>query len=264
MPSVTVARAGELFNLVNSKVCCPANPSVPCIPFVYPDDGCWGRAHEMCRLMIAAGAAPRKIWIQGSLRLSSRNKPDCVVRWGWHVAPTLEVSNGGPAQTYVIDPALFEEPVSQATWVSVQGDPNPTLTPTGPEIFHLFYAPHRLDPSYSLTNGVLSDYRNELRLRSVSSSGPPPYLNCMSRSAGVQWLGTIEANAQRRWFTFGWPANRHVIWTVMPLTPCPGRPQLSWKVAVERADANNCTYWITVKNLTAETVRFEGRFNYLN
>jgi Glutaminase len=135
MPSVTLARARELFNLVNSKVCCPANPSVPCIPFVYPDDGCWGRAHEMCRLMIAASAAPRKIWIQGSLRVSSRNKPDCLVRWGWHVAPTLEVSNGGPAQTYVIDPALFEEPVPQATWVSVQGDPNPTLTPTGPRSF---------------------------------------------------------------------------------------------------------------------------------
>src|SRR5215813_8678555 len=115
MPSVTLARARELFNLVNSKVCCPANPSVPCIPFLYPDDGCWGRAHEMCRLMIAAGAEPRKIWIQGSLRVSSANKPDCVVNSGWPVAPILEVSSGAPAQTYVIDTTLFEEPVLQAT-----------------------------------------------------------------------------------------------------------------------------------------------------
>jgi hypothetical protein len=264
MTPVTLARAYELFNLVNAKVCYPANPAAACIPFLYPDDGCWGRAHEMCRLMIAAGAQPQKIWIQGSLNVASSNQPNCSVTWGWHVAPTLQVSNGGPAQTYVVDPSLFDQPVPQATWVGVQGDPNPALTPTGPEIFHLFYAPQRYDPTYALTNGVLANYRNELRLRAVSPAGPPPYPNCMVQPAGVQWFGTIEPNAQRRWFTFGWPANRHVLWTVMPLTPCPGGPQLSWKVAVERANANSATYWITVTNLTAETVRFEGRFNYLN
>ncbi len=262
MPSITLTRARELFDLVSAKVCCPVDPSVPCIPFLYPDDGCWGRAHEMCRLMAAVGADPRKVWIRGSLRVSSRNKPNCLVTWGWHVAPTVEVASWGSAQTYVIDPALFEGPVPLATWKGVQGDPAATLTHTGADIFHYYYAPHTYDPTYSLTNGVLADYRNELKLR-CASSGPPPYLNCMTRPAGVQWLGTIEANAQRRWFTFGWPAQRHVFWTVMPLTPCPGRPQLSWKVAVERADASHCTYWITVRNLTDQPVRFEGRFDYL-
>lgn len=264
MGTVTLARARELFDLVNAKVCCPGSPAAPCIPFLFPDDGCWGRAHEMCRLIIAAGETPQKIWIQGALRVTSKNKPDCTVMWGWHVAPTLQVSSGGPAQTYVIDPSLFDGPVTQATWVSVQGVTNPTLTPTGPEIFHLFFEPQRFDPTYTHTNQVLSDYRDELRLRSVSASGPPPYPNCMVRAPGVQWIGTIEPNAQRRWFTFGWPANRHVIWTVMPITPCPGGPQLSWKVAVERADGNNCTYWITVRNLTTVMMRFEGRFSFLN
>jgi len=264
MGTVTLARAQQLFDLVNSKVCCPGNPTAPCIPFLYPDDGCWGRAHEMCRLMIAAGETPQKIWIQGSLHLNSKNKPDCTVTWGWHVAPTLQASSGGSAQTYVIDPSLFDEPVPQADWVSAQGEPHPTLTPTGPEIFHLFYPPQRFDPTYTLTNQVLAEYRNDLRLRSVSSSGPPPYPNCMVPAPGVQWLGTIAPNSQGRWFTYGWPANRHVIWTVMPITPCPGGPQLSWKVAVERANSTQCTYWITVTNLTAQTVRFEGRFNFLN
>jgi hypothetical protein len=49
----------------------------------------------------------------------------------------------------------------------------------------------------------------------------------------------------------------------MPRTPRPGAPELDWDVAVERATALRCTYWITVKNLTAATVEFEGRFAVL-
>lgn len=30
----------------------PADDPVPCIPFMYPDNGCWARAHEMCRRMV--------------------------------------------------------------------------------------------------------------------------------------------------------------------------------------------------------------------
>ena len=61
--AITLQRAREMFDLVNAKLCCPGNPAALCITFLYPDDGCWGRAHEMCRLMIAAGEQPRKIWI---------------------------------------------------------------------------------------------------------------------------------------------------------------------------------------------------------
>jgi hypothetical protein len=107
-----------MFDLVAHKVCCPATAAAPCIPFNYPDDGCWGRAHEMCRLMLAAGITPNKVWIFGNLRAASQNNPNCQVLWGWHVAPTLSV--GG--ETYVIDPALFNGPVTQATWAGVQGD----------------------------------------------------------------------------------------------------------------------------------------------
>ena len=80
----------------------------------------------------------------------------------------------------------------------------------------------------------------------------------------MQWLGTIGPNATHRWFTFGWGAQWHVVWTVMPLTPCPGGAQLSWSVAVERASASQCTYWITVRNLTSSPVQFEGRYDVLS
>jgi hypothetical protein len=80
---------------------------------------------------------------------------------------------------------------------------------------------------------------------------------------GVQWTGSLGPNQTQRWFTFNWPATWHVIWTVMP-TSFSGVPQLGWKVQVERASAEFATYWITVTNLTAATVTFEGRYCILS
>jgi hypothetical protein len=50
----------------------------------------------------------------------------------------------------------------------------------------------------------------------------------------------------------------------MPTTVRLGAPEVEWSVAVERADASRCTYWITVKNLTSVPVTFEGRYAVLN
>src|SRR5437867_3392920 len=137
MPAaISFQRARELFELVNARVCCPADAPAPCIPFDFPDDGCWGRAHEMCRLIQAAGADPEKVWIYGRLRVATANNPACEVRWGWHVAPTLQVDVSGAIETYVIDPSLFLEPVPQATWAGVQGDPGAVLVPTDASVFY--------------------------------------------------------------------------------------------------------------------------------
>lgn len=273
MPSVTPDRAQELFRLVNSRLCCPASASAPCIPFLYPDDGCWGRAHEMCRLMIAAGASPAKVWIYGNLLVHSHNKPGplgacqgCQVCWGWHVAPTLEVDTGGGVETWVVDPSLFTEAVPQATWAGVQGDPSAVLEASSADIFTRSKggAVTSTDPTYSGTNSVLTNYRNRLKLRSAGPEGPPPYFQCMTRPPGVQWFGSLGPNQSGTWFTWGWGANWHVAWTVMPLTECPGAPQLTWRVEVERASAGECTYWITVSNLSSDPVKFEGRYDVLS
>jgi hypothetical protein len=265
-PTVTLQRARQLYNLVNARICCPASASAPCIPFLYPDDGCWGRAHEMCRLMIADGAQPEKVWIYGSLSVPSRNKPSCTVYWGWHVAPTLQVSAGAGSQTYVVDPSLFPEPVPQATWVGAQGDPLASVEPSDASAFYRTQGGGyvKTDPAYTDTATVLTNYRNLLKLRSASADGPPPYTACFAKPPGVQWLGMIPGGVTWRWFTWGWNPARHVVWTLMPLTPCPGGPQLSWRVQVERASATQCTYWITVRNLTADPVKFEGRYDILS
>lgn len=173
---VTPARAKALFDLCSAQTCNPLTVPAPCIPFLYPDDGCWARAHEMCRLMIAQGAYPKKIWISGNLHTPTRNNPACSVYWGWHVAPTLCVRTRFFRHIEeVIDPSLFTGPVAQATWKGVQGDPNATLTPTAASIY---MRPSQTDPTYSETNYYLSFYRLQLKNRSLSAAGPPPYANC--------------------------------------------------------------------------------------
>ena len=166
---VTPQQAQHLFALVASQ---------SYIPFKYPDDGCWGRAHEMCRLIIASAVQPRKVWIYGNLMVSTRNHPRCGVRWGWHVAPTLLVNTGSSSEINVIDPALFPGPVPQATWASVQHDPNASLYDTGASVFYRSSSGQvTYDPSYSQTQQVLARYRRELALR-TAQYGPPPYSNC--------------------------------------------------------------------------------------
>lgn len=79
-------------------------------------------------------------------------------------------------------------------------------------------------------------------------------------TTGVQFTGNLGPNASQSWFTHSWAAGSHVIWYVVPTSPRSGAPQLEWTVSVERPNATQCTYWITVKNLTAAAVTFEARY----
>ena len=79
-------------------------------------------------------------------------------------------------------------------------------------------------------------------------------------TTGVQFRGTLSPNQTQRWFTFNWPATGHVLWEVLPDTARPGAAEVGWSLAIERADANHVTYWITVNNLTNQSVQFEARY----
>lgn len=83
-------------------------------------------------------------------------------------------------------------------------------------------------------------------------------------TTGVQFTGTLTPNQTQSWFTFGWNVAQHVVWYCMPTTVKNGAPEIEWTVEVERANATQCTYWITVKNLTNVAVTFEGRYAILN
>lgn len=81
---------------------------------------------------------------------------------------------------------------------------------------------------------------------------------------GVQFNGTVNGNSSHRWFTWGWPANWHVQWNVVPTSPRVGAPQVEWEVEVERASATHITYWITIRNLTPDAVNIEVRYAIMN
>lgn len=81
---------------------------------------------------------------------------------------------------------------------------------------------------------------------------------------GVQFTGSLGAGASGRWFTWGWPVNWHTVWYMMPTGGPTGGPQLEWSVAVERANTSQCTYWITVRNVTSAPVTFEARYAVLS
>jgi len=182
-PPISPERAQDLFNLVAMKSCAPTDPHAPCIPFMYPDDGCWGRAHEMCRLMIIAQAEPNKVWIYGKLSVGTPDSLKCFVRWVWHVAPTVEVQTGNGVETWVIDPALFQGPVPQAKWKSVQGDPAAQLAASAASAFTRDSEGHiSTDPNYVGTNKVLAMFRAQLKIR-TDLDGPPPYAQCEGAAA---------------------------------------------------------------------------------
>lgn len=82
--------------------------------------------------------------------------------------------------------------------------------------------------------------------------------------SAVQFTGTLAPNTSQQWFTFGWPAAQNVAWVAMPTTAVPGAAQIEWTVEIERADAASITYWITVQNLSGNTIDFEARYSYLN
>lgn len=153
------------------------------IPFGYPDDGCWGRAHEMCRIMAAEGVAAGKVWIYGRLSVETANHPFCKVSWGWHVAPTLGVLG---AEVHVLDPSIFPVPVTRLSWVEGMGDPHAAVHETEASVFYRGRTGRTSqDPDYTRTEGVLARYRRQLALR-VAEHGAPPYDYC-GESPATAW-----------------------------------------------------------------------------
>jgi hypothetical protein len=195
-PPVSEARAGELFTNMKNESCSPCDPNIDlpdqvaeCISFLYPDNGCWIRAHIMCHLMKDGGPDPttnppedpEKIWIyfSGSDPVPTANHPDCHVPWGWHVAPTLQVIQPGGNETWVVDPSVSPVPEFKNDWRDRQ-DPSASLQ-EGPWTDYLSFGDGD-GPSVSLAQAhqQLQYYRGEL-LDRCEELGPPPY-SCTRRS----------------------------------------------------------------------------------
>ncbi|MBS0470063.1 MAG: hypothetical protein JSR60_03245 [Proteobacteria bacterium] len=176
--AVTMAQARTLFDLVATASCDPMTVPPPCIPFLYPDDGCWVRAHEMCRRIVAAGVEPAKIWLSGGLNVTTPNNPNCKLFWYYHVAPTVQVaSSSGSEKLYVLDPSMFDEPVTDQVWMAAMNNPNAAVKRTPWTQYNLGGGE---DPDFSQTEDGLIWLRDSLLLRSAGPDGPPPYAHCLT------------------------------------------------------------------------------------
>jgi hypothetical protein len=82
-------------------------------------------------------------------------------------------------------------------------------------------------------------------------------------TTGTQFTGTLTANQTSKYFTFGWNAANYIVWYCVPTSVNTTAAEIQWSVAVQRTSTTQCTYWITVTNLTAATVTFEGRYAIL-
>jgi hypothetical protein len=110
------------------------------IPFAFPTDGCYARADAMIERMSERYYieidAIEKVFAQGSLQVETEYNyvtvgmtsfdgmplNDDTVEWGWHVAPLLDVKlANGAIQQMVIDPALFDQPVTIDMWAAEMG-----------------------------------------------------------------------------------------------------------------------------------------------
>ena len=107
------------------------------VPFEYAMDGCFARADRMADYIDALGIPVEKQWVHatsasGPLHVPISNYPSGGVTWGWHVAPIVQVAQGGGSVPMVIDPSLgFSGPVTVDDWVGVQTT-NPADVVTGP------------------------------------------------------------------------------------------------------------------------------------
>jgi hypothetical protein len=106
------------------------------IPWNYPNDCCYNRAHVMAQELQASGVNVGKAWnyapaAGGPLRVATPNDPRGYVEWGYHVAPTVPVcGTDGVTRPMVIDPSIASGPVSPEQWKAMQGQPGSDLVLT--------------------------------------------------------------------------------------------------------------------------------------
>lgn len=169
--SVTPQEATILFNKAKAD---------PKIPFDYPVDCCYSRAHEMCRQFAMEGVECRKAWNYASpgnsLRANtSKNAvtPDGYVEWRYHVAPLLAVKEqNGDMQDYVIDPSLHDKPVPVDAWTTRMNDKSSIFKVTDSKPYYQSAdgSDKVYDPDYSQTNDMLKEHR---AIRDGLTSSPP-------------------------------------------------------------------------------------------
>lgn len=160
--TVTQAQAEEIFQHVAAWIC----PTVPtddldCVPFNFPTDCCYARAHKICNYISSLNISCGKVWNYGNLCVPTVNHPDGKVRWRYHVTAFIRV---GAIET-AIDPSMFNGPVAIAQWITGQNDAQSVQERTNWQVYTRSQggAFETIDPDLSRTNLQLKVHINSLR-----------------------------------------------------------------------------------------------------
>ena len=128
------------------------------IPFDFAKSYCSARAHEMRRLMAAQGVECRKVFFHAAKDYSIRVQHPAMgtILWSYHVAPTVAVQTPGGVVRMVIDPSLFNGPVTIEEWKAVMKCDKAVLEQTSGAIYQPFDA---RDDDYKQTERLLEEAR---------------------------------------------------------------------------------------------------------
>jgi hypothetical protein len=127
-----VATLNTIFTTLKNQGCLAAGPILygQCVPYQYVADGCYARAHKMRQIIEDTyGYTSYKVFnftdqclaVPGTLAVNATLwGNNCCVRWWYHVAPYVYVQEGANQVAYLLDPSMFDAPVSIPTWLAAQ------------------------------------------------------------------------------------------------------------------------------------------------
>ncbi len=109
VPPLSLEKAIEIFD---------AQADRDDIAFGYLKDGCYARAHLMCRAFEEQGLSSKKGWVYEFGSELRADLPNGLHMYcDWHVAPVLAVKlPDGKVEDLVFDPSLFNGPVTFDHW----------------------------------------------------------------------------------------------------------------------------------------------------
>jgi len=142
--------------------------STPSISYNYAGDGCYARAHKMRQIIINAGYDCAKQFIYGNL--AAQSVSGCCASWSYHVAPLVRFRDGnGQIQLRILDPSLFNQPVTQAQWFAacVKTSCNSSASQSATKLTagNVYYTSQNgsstiYDDNYTSTNCTISHFIN--------------------------------------------------------------------------------------------------------
>jgi hypothetical protein len=86
------------------------------IPFQFAREGCYARSYAMTEYAKSKKIEMGQVVAEGSLQAETRSELYPTAQWGHHMAPMVAVDTGSGVELQVLDPALFDRPVSVTEW----------------------------------------------------------------------------------------------------------------------------------------------------